>query len=56
MILGGPTAGAWVALLSTIDRRELQSLPWYGTLANHAAIVDGRGHRRPAYAVVQGWT
>ena len=38
-VLGGPTAGAWVAMLSTIERRELESQPWYGTLANHAAAV-----------------
>jgi diguanylate cyclase (GGDEF)-like protein len=39
MILGGPTAGAWVAMLATTDRRELQSQPWYGVLANHASIA-----------------
>lgn len=39
MILGGPTAGAWVAFLSTIERRELESQPWYGTLANHAVLA-----------------
>ncbi len=55
MILGGPTAGAWVALLSTIDRRELQSQPWYGTLANHAAIATAAVTGGLAYAVVQGW-
>ncbi len=39
MILGGPTAGAWVAFLSTVERRELETQPWYGILANHAVIV-----------------
>ena len=39
MILGGPTAGVWVAFLATTDRRELQSQPWYGVLANHASIA-----------------
>jgi diguanylate cyclase (GGDEF)-like protein len=39
MILGGPTAGAWVAFLSTIERRELESQPWYGILANHAVLA-----------------
>jgi diguanylate cyclase (GGDEF)-like protein len=39
MILGGPTAGAWVAFLSTIELRELESQPWYGTLANHAVLA-----------------
>src|SRR5262245_38164116 len=36
-ILGGPAAGAWVGLLGTTELRELRgSVPWYGTLANHA--------------------
>jgi len=39
MILGGPTAGAWVAFLSSIERRELESQPWYGILANHSVLV-----------------
>ncbi|HYO42252.1 MAG TPA: GGDEF domain-containing protein [Candidatus Limnocylindrales bacterium] len=39
MILGGPTAGAWVAFLSSIERRELESQPWYGILSNHATLV-----------------
>ncbi len=39
MVLGGPTAGAWVAFLSTFERRELESRPWYGTLANHSVLV-----------------
>lgn len=39
MALGGPTAGAWVAFLSTIERRELESQPWYGILANHAVMA-----------------
>jgi len=46
MVLGGPTAGAWVAFISTIERREIEEVPWYGTLANHsvlafAAVVGG---------------
>jgi diguanylate cyclase (GGDEF)-like protein len=41
MVLGGPTAGAWVAFLSTIERRELESQPWYGILANHSVMVVG---------------
>jgi diguanylate cyclase (GGDEF)-like protein len=40
-VLGGPTAGAWVAFLSTIERRELEQQPWYGVLANHAVFVIG---------------
>jgi diguanylate cyclase (GGDEF)-like protein len=39
MVLGGPTAGAWVALLATIERREIMSVSWYGVLANHAAWI-----------------
>ncbi len=40
MALGGPAAGAWVALLGTFDSREVRgTIPWYGTLANHAGIV-----------------
>ncbi len=39
-ILGGPTAGAWVALIGTTEVRELRGrIPWYGTLCNHAAVV-----------------
>jgi diguanylate cyclase (GGDEF)-like protein len=38
--LGGPTAAAWVALLGTTERRELDgTIPWYGGLANHAGFV-----------------
>jgi HD domain len=39
-ILGGPTAAAWVALLGSTDMRELRGrVVWYGTLANHAALL-----------------
>ena len=39
-ILGGPTAGTWVALLGTTEIRELRGrMPWYGTLANHAGMM-----------------
>lgn len=41
MVLGGPTAGAWVGFVATIERRELESQPWYGTLANHAVMALG---------------
>jgi diguanylate cyclase (GGDEF)-like protein len=37
--LGGPLAGALVALISTIERRELRDVPWFGVLANHAALT-----------------
>jgi putative nucleotidyltransferase with HDIG domain len=40
MALGGPAAGAWVALLGTLDSREVRGrIPWYGSVANHAGIV-----------------
>jgi hypothetical protein len=38
--LGGPAAGAWVALIGTTEIRELRGrIPWYGSLANHSAIL-----------------
>jgi putative nucleotidyltransferase with HDIG domain len=38
--LGGPTAGAWVALVGTTEIREVRGrIPWYGTLANHAGLL-----------------
>ncbi len=40
IVLGGPTAGAWVALLGTTELREIRGgVPWYGVLANHAMQV-----------------
>jgi putative nucleotidyltransferase with HDIG domain len=40
MILGGPTAAGWVALIGATEVRELRGdVPWYGTLANHAMVV-----------------
>ena len=47
MVLGGPTAGAWVAFVSTLERREMESVPWYGTLANHSVLALRRRDRRP---------
>ena len=39
MVLGGPVAAGWVAVIGTTELRELRGkVPWYGTLANHAAI------------------
>jgi len=39
--LGGPVAGGWVAMVSTLEARELRpnEVPWYGTLANHAGMA-----------------
>src|SRR3954454_15970517 len=40
MVLGGPQAAGWVALIGTTELRELRGrIPWYGTLANHAGLV-----------------
>jgi diguanylate cyclase (GGDEF)-like protein len=40
MALGGPTAAAWVALVGTLELRELRGgIPWYGVLSNHAMQV-----------------
>lgn len=39
MALGGPVAGGWVAMLATFERRELDEVPWYGILANHAGLA-----------------
>src|SRR5258705_4596081 len=40
MTLGGPAAGALVALIGTTEVREIRGrIPWFGTLANHAGIV-----------------
>ena len=39
-ILGGPTAGIWVAMVGTTEVRELRGrIPWYGTLANHGGLM-----------------
>jgi diguanylate cyclase (GGDEF)-like protein len=37
--LGGPVAGGWVAMISTLEGRELREVPWYGTLANHCGLA-----------------
>src|SRR3974390_3101915 len=40
MALGGPAAAGWGALLGVLEVREGGGeVPWYGSLANHAAIV-----------------
>jgi putative nucleotidyltransferase with HDIG domain len=40
MVLGGAVAAGWVALIGTIEVRELRGrIPWYGTAANHAGVV-----------------
>jgi len=37
--LGGPVAGGWVAMIATLEAREIREVPWYGTLANHSAMA-----------------
>jgi putative nucleotidyltransferase with HDIG domain len=40
MVLGGPAAAGWVALVGTTEIREIRGkVPWYGTLFNHAGLV-----------------
>jgi HD-GYP domain-containing protein (c-di-GMP phosphodiesterase class II) len=40
MVLGGPVAAGWVALIGTLEVRELRGrVPWYGTAVNHAGMV-----------------
>ena len=40
MVLGGPAAAGWVALLGSTELRELRrEIPWFGSLSNHAGIV-----------------
>ena len=38
MMLGGPAAASLVAVLGTIEIRELRSVPWYGVVANHSGL------------------
>jgi putative nucleotidyltransferase with HDIG domain len=40
MVLGGPAAAGWIALLGSTELRELRGeIPWFGSLSNHAGIV-----------------
>jgi diguanylate cyclase (GGDEF)-like protein len=39
MTLGGPVAGGWVAVISSIELRELREVPWFGTLSNHGVLA-----------------
>jgi putative nucleotidyltransferase with HDIG domain len=40
MVLGGPLAAAIVSGLGTTDSREVRgTVPWYGTLFNHASVA-----------------
>ncbi len=55
MALGGPAAGAVVALVSTIERRELREVPWYGILANHASLTLGAIGGGLLMIAIRGW-
>ena len=40
MSLGGPAVAGWVAAIGTTEMRELRgTIPWYGSLANHAGAT-----------------
>jgi putative nucleotidyltransferase with HDIG domain len=40
MDLGGPAVGVWLAAVGTLELRELRgTIPWYGTLSNHAGTT-----------------
>jgi len=40
MALGGPAVAGWVAAIGTTEIRELRrTIPWYGSLANHAGVT-----------------
>jgi putative nucleotidyltransferase with HDIG domain len=40
MDLGGPAVGVWLAAIGTTEVRELRgSIPWYGSLSNHAGVM-----------------
>ena len=40
MDLGGPAVGVWLAAIGTLELRELRgTVPWYGTLSNHAGTT-----------------
>jgi diguanylate cyclase (GGDEF)-like protein len=51
--LGGPVAGGWVAMISTLEARELREVPWYGTAANHAAMALSAVAAGVVFAVVR---
>ncbi|HEX6139556.1 MAG TPA: GGDEF domain-containing protein [Candidatus Limnocylindria bacterium] len=38
-ILGGPVVGGWMGILSQFERREFESVRWYGLLGNHGIIA-----------------
>ncbi len=53
LALGGPLAGAIVALIGSTDSRELRGqIPWYGTLFNHSSLVIAAVASGAVYEVV----
>lgn len=56
MILGGPVAAGWVALLGTIELRELREAPWYGILANHFSLALAAVAAGLAMLLLRDWT
>jgi diguanylate cyclase (GGDEF)-like protein len=54
-VLGGPVAGGWVAMVGSLELRELRSVPWYGTLANHALTTLGVIVGGAAAMLVRPW-
>jgi putative nucleotidyltransferase with HDIG domain len=54
-VLGGPFAGAIVALIGTTDSREAKGeVPWYGTFYNHASAVVSVVQAGAVYELIAG--
>jgi putative nucleotidyltransferase with HDIG domain len=54
-LLGGPLAGAVVALVGTTDEREIRGhVPWYGTLYNHASLAAAASIAGMLFEVLSG--
>ena len=55
LVLGGPFAGAIVALIGTTDSREIRGeVPWYGTLFNHSSVVLSVVLGGVAFEIIRG--
>ena len=58
--LAGPAGAAWIALVGTLELRELRLLrsgqiPWYGALFNHAVEVLAAVSGATAVGLVRAW-
>ena len=53
-LLGGPTAGAIVALVGLTELREIREVRWYGILANHSTGVLGALAGGAAFSLLAG--